>query len=63
MIIIKPPAEKLIEKKKYDLAFRILEKEYEYKPDAFCMKWLGIIDLSRKNLDKAVKFLKLKSGL
>jgi lysophospholipase L1-like esterase len=53
----KPPAEILIEKKKYDLAFRILEKEYVHKPDAFCTKWLGIIDLSRKNLDKAVKFL------
>ncbi len=53
----KPSAEILIEKKKYDFAFRILEKEYEYKPDAFCTKWIGIIDLSRKNLDKAVKFL------
>lgn len=53
----KPPAEILIEKKKYDLAFRILEKEYVHKPDAFCTKWLGIINLSRKNLDKAVKFL------
>ncbi len=53
----KLPAEILIEKKKYDLAFRILQKEYEHSPDAFCTKWLGIIDLSRKNLDKAVKFL------
>ncbi len=53
----KPPAEILIEKKKYDLAFRILQKEYKHRPDAFCTKWLGIIDLSRKNLDKAVNFL------
>lgn len=53
----KPSAEILIEKKKYNLAYRILEKEYEHKPDAFCTKWIGIIDLSRKNLNKAVKFL------
>lgn len=53
----KPPAELLIEKKKYDLAFRILERAYKYRPDAFCTKWIGIIDLSRKNLDKAVGFL------
>ncbi len=50
-------AEVLIERKKYDLAYRILEKKYEYSPDAFSAKWLGIIDLSRKNLGNAVKYL------
>ena len=50
-------SELLIERKKFDLAYRILEKEYEFKPDAFCTKWIGIIDLSRKNLKNAEKYL------
>ncbi len=52
-----PPAEILIGKKRYDLAYRVLEKRYEYEPDAFSTKWLGIIDLSRKSIDRAVKYL------
>jgi len=50
-------SELLIERKKFDLAYRILEKEYEFKPNAFCTKWIGIIDLSRKNLKNAEKYL------
>ncbi|HEY6906961.1 MAG TPA: tetratricopeptide repeat protein, partial [Ignavibacteriaceae bacterium] len=53
----KNSAEVLIERKKYDYAYRILKKEYEYLPDAFSTKWLGIIDLSRKNLNSAEKYL------
>jgi lysophospholipase L1-like esterase len=52
-----PSAEILIERKKYDLAYKILEKKYDYQPDAFSTKWLGIIDLSRNHLDTAVKYL------
>jgi tetratricopeptide (TPR) repeat protein len=52
-----PTAEILIERKKYDLAYKILHKKYEYRPDAFSTKWLGIIDLSRKDLGNAVKYL------
>jgi lysophospholipase L1-like esterase len=53
----KASAEALIERKKYDYAYRILMKEYEYSPDAFSTKWLGIIDLSRKNLGNAERYL------
>ena len=52
-----PSAEILIERKQYDLAYKILLKKYEYKPDAFSTKWLGIIALSRKDLRNAVKYL------
>jgi len=59
----KPTAEVLIERKKYDLAYRILEKKFEYMPDAFTTKWLGIIDLSRKRMENALKYLNMSVNL
>ncbi|MGE5795287.1 MAG: GDSL-type esterase/lipase family protein [Ignavibacteria bacterium] len=47
----------LIEKKKYDEAYKYLLKGYEIKRDAFFSKWLGIIDLSKGKTDNAIKYL------
>ncbi len=59
----RPTAEVLIERKKYDLAYRILEKKFGYMPDAFTTKWLGIIDLSRKRMGNALKYLNMSVNL
>jgi tetratricopeptide (TPR) repeat protein len=53
----KPTAEELLKRKNYAKAYEVLKKKYEYSPDAFSTKWLGIIDLSNKNTNEAIKFL------
>jgi tetratricopeptide (TPR) repeat protein len=51
-------AQNLLKVKQYDLAYKLLTKRYEYSPSAFSTKWLGIIDLSKKNIAKAIRFLR-----
>ncbi len=53
----KPTAEELLKRKNYAKTYEVLKKKYEYSPDAFSTKWLGIIDLSNKNTNEAIKFL------
>ena len=50
-------AENLLKVKRFDLAYKLLSKRYKYSPTAFSTKWLGIIDLSKNNTKKAIKFL------
>jgi tetratricopeptide (TPR) repeat protein len=50
-------AKKLIKAKKYSLAYSILQKGFNKKPDAFNSKWLGIINLSHKYVDDAIYYL------
>jgi len=50
-------ASQLINVKKFELAYIFLLKRYKETADAFSTKWLGNINLSSGNLDKAVKFL------
>lgn len=50
-------ANKLISKKRFDEAFSYLFKGYTLKPDHFFSKWLGIINLSKGNLEQSIKFL------
>ena len=38
-------------------AYSFLERGFKKNPDAFTSKWLGIINLSRKNFDSAVYYL------
>lgn len=47
----------LIRNGSINIAYSFLEKGYKKYPDAFTSKWLGIINLSRKNYDSAVYFL------
>jgi tetratricopeptide (TPR) repeat protein len=51
-------AQNLLKVKQYDLAYKLLAKRYKYSPTAFSTKWLGIIDLSKNNKQKAIKFLR-----
>ena len=51
-------AENLLKVKQFNLAYELLAKRYKYSPTAFSTKWLGIIDLSKKNTGQAIKFLK-----
>jgi tetratricopeptide (TPR) repeat protein len=55
-------AQNLLKVKQYDLAYKLLTKRYEYSPSAFSTKWLGIIDLSKNNLDLAIKYLRESAG-
>jgi len=48
----------LINAKEYDLAYPFLLKRYKKSPNAFSSKWLGNINLSRKDVDSAIKYLK-----
>lgn len=41
----------------YDTAYLYLEKGFHLKPAAFSSKWLGIIDLSKGNNERAIYFL------
>jgi len=47
----------LVNVKQFELAYIFLLKRYNESPDAFSTKWLGNINLSWGNLDKAEKFL------
>ena len=38
-------------------AYDFLLGKYNLSPDAFSSKWLGIIDLSKSKLDKAISYL------
>ncbi|NUM72549.1 MAG: hypothetical protein HUU43_17035 [Ignavibacteriaceae bacterium] len=49
---------RLMKLQDYDLAYKYLEKSYLNGPDDFSTKWLGIIDLSRGEYSKALKYLK-----
>ena len=50
--------ETLLENKQYDLALECLFKKIRYSPDAFSLKWIGIIALSKYNDKEAVIYLK-----
>jgi tetratricopeptide (TPR) repeat protein len=47
----------LLQLKKFDDAYSFLYRRFKNKPDAFSAKWLGIIDLSKGNTDKALNYL------
>ncbi len=49
-------ANELLKAAKYDEALKYLELRYKQKPDAFSTKWIAIIELSKHNTDKAIKF-------
>ena len=55
-------ANELLKINKYDEAFSYLKIRYDLQPDAFSTKWLGIIDLSRKNYSSAIKYLSLSKN-
>ena len=50
-------ANELLKINKYDEAYSYLKIRYDLQPDAFSTKWLGIIDLSRKNYSSSIKYL------
>jgi len=50
-------ASQLINVKEYDLAYNFLQKRFKETPDAFSAKWLGNINLNRRNIDEAIKYL------
>lgn len=50
-------SEKLIEHKEYEKALTILEQKYNIEPDLFSTKWIGTINLSKNNYNKAIRFL------
>lgn len=50
-------ASQLINVKEYNLAYNFLFRRYEETPDAFSTKWLGNINLNRRNIDEAIKYL------
>ena len=50
-------AKELIALREIDRAYDFLERGFKKKPDAFSSKWLGIINLSRKNYDRAISFM------
>ncbi|NJD22522.1 MAG: hypothetical protein FIA82_07605 [Melioribacter sp.] len=47
----------LVETSNFDLAESYLKKYYEIIPDAFCTKWLGIINLNKKKIKDAIFYL------
>jgi len=47
----------LINAKEYELAYPFLYKRYKESPNAFSSKWIGNINLNRKDIDKAIKYL------
>lgn len=49
----------LLQRKLYDDAYPYLLKTIDLKPDAFSTKWVGIIDLSKKKTDTAIKYLEM----
>ncbi len=48
----------LVTKSYYDLALELAQEKYKKTPDAFSTKWIGIISLSKSNIDDAEKYLK-----
>lgn len=50
-------ADILLEKKSYDNAYKILSMKERNLPDAFSLKWLGIIELSKNNSGNAIRHL------
>lgn len=50
-------ARELLNIKEYDESYLYLDKYYSRDKDAFSTKWLGIIDLSKKNVKNAIKYL------
>jgi tetratricopeptide (TPR) repeat protein len=50
---------KLLQKELYNDAYPYLLKRSELEPDAFSTKWIGIIDLSKKKTDNAIKYLEM----
>lgn len=50
-------ASQLIDVKQYDLAYSFLQKRIKELPDAFSTKWLGNINLNRRNINEAIKYL------
>ena len=51
-------ANELMKKELYDEALKYLTARYNLSPDAYSAKWLGIINLSKQNDDKAIEYLK-----
>lgn len=49
----------LLQRELYDDAYPYLLERSELQPDAFSTKWVGIINLSKRNTDKAIKYLEL----
>jgi len=49
--------DELLSRQLYDEALVILNKEFNKRPDDYCTKWLGIINLSRNNIDVALSYL------
>ena len=52
----------LLERELYDDAYPYLLKRIELEPDAFSTKWVGIISLSKKQTDTAIKYLETSLG-
>ncbi|MBN2092756.1 hypothetical protein JW964_24260 [candidate division KSB1 bacterium] len=50
-------SEKLLALQKYDLMYDYLLKSYSIRPGAYSTRWLGIINLSREDIQAAQKFL------
>jgi lysophospholipase L1-like esterase len=50
-------SEQLLAVKMFDDAYPFLLKGQKRFPGAFYAKWIGIIDLSKENIDSAIKFL------
>jgi tetratricopeptide (TPR) repeat protein/lysophospholipase L1-like esterase len=50
-------ASQLINVKEYDLAYNILLRRFKETPDAFSAKWLGNINLNKRKVDEAIKYL------
>ena len=53
----KMTANKLLNIKMYDDAYPYLAESYNKRNDAFSCKWLGIIDLSKRKVKSAIKYL------
>lgn len=49
--------DQLLARQMFDEAMNLLSLEYKKKPDEYCTKWLGIINLSRNNVDAAQMYL------
>jgi tetratricopeptide (TPR) repeat protein len=51
------PINQLLYTKQYDIALNLLQIYHKTKPSAFNSKWMGIILLSRNEVDSAIKYL------
>ncbi len=49
----------LLQREKYDEAYPYFLKQSQLQPDAFSTKWVGIIDLSKKKTESAIKYLEM----